>query len=92
VTSPTSARPPYDPELAASLAASPLPTIITPDMITSLRATPFTAPIAGVLSTRAVDREERTIVGPGANSPSRSSGPVARLASARGSTTCTGAA
>ena len=63
-TSKPPARPPYDPELGAMLAASPLPDTITPDMIEALRAVPFTAPIDETLSTRAVEHEERTIAGP----------------------------
>lgn len=61
----TPIRPPYDPELAAMLDASPLPQTITPDMIEGLRAVSFAAPIDEVLSTRAIDREDRTIAGPG---------------------------
>jgi acetyl esterase/lipase len=60
----TPARPLYDPELGALLANSPLPTAITADMIESLRAAPFTAPIEEVLSTRALDHEVVTVPGP----------------------------
>jgi len=60
----TPARPPYDPELGALLASSPLPAIVTADMIGSLRAAPFTAPIEEVLSTRALDYEVVTVPGP----------------------------
>ena len=58
-------RPPYDPELEAMLETSPLPQTITPDMIEGLRAVSFAAPIDEVLSTRAIDREDRTLAGPG---------------------------
>ena len=60
----TPARPLYDPELGALLANSPLPTVITADMIESLRAAPFTAPIEEVLSTRAMDHKVVTVPGP----------------------------
>ncbi|MFI6486223.1 alpha/beta hydrolase [Streptomyces sp. NPDC050564] len=59
------ARPPYDPELGAMLAASPLPTTITAELIGPLRAASFTAPIEEVLSTRAIDREDVVLPGPG---------------------------
>lgn len=62
ITSP--ARVPYDTELAAMLDASPLPTVITPEMIAPIRSAPFTPPIADLLSTRAITHEERTIAGP----------------------------
>ncbi|HYZ55874.1 MAG TPA: alpha/beta hydrolase [Streptosporangiaceae bacterium] len=60
----TPARPPYDPELGALLANSPLPSIITAGMIKALRAAPFTAPIEELLSTRAMDHEVVTVPGP----------------------------
>ncbi|WP_307530256.1 alpha/beta hydrolase [Streptomyces umbrinus] len=57
----TQARPPYDPELGALLDASPLPTTITAEMIDTLRAVPFTAPIEEILATRALDHQVRTV-------------------------------
>ena len=60
----TPVRPPYDPELGAVLASSPLPVVITADMIGSLREVPFTAPIEEVLSTRALDHDVVTVPGP----------------------------
>lgn len=61
---PTAARPPYDAELGPLLATSPLPAAITVEMIEPLRATPFTAPIEEVLSTRNLDHEVITVSGP----------------------------
>lgn len=63
-TSQTPARPPYDPELGALLANSPLPSTITADMLEALRAAPFTAPMEELLSTRALDHEVVTVPGP----------------------------
>jgi acetyl esterase/lipase len=60
----THARPPYDPELGALIASSPLPAFITADMIESLRAAPFTAPIEQVLNTRTLDHDAVTVPGP----------------------------
>ncbi|MER5476820.1 alpha/beta hydrolase [Streptomyces sp. NPDC002734] len=59
------ARPPYDPELSALLANSPLPSAITTEMIEPLRAAPFTAPIEEVLATRALDH--RVVAVPGSD-------------------------
>ncbi|MFE6229360.1 alpha/beta hydrolase [Streptomyces sp. NPDC057854] len=59
----TPARPPYDPELGALLAGSPLPSAITAEMIEPLRAAPFTAPIEDLLSTRALDHRVVTVPG-----------------------------
>lgn len=55
------ARPPYDPQLAVLLDNSPLPAVITADMIEQLRAAPFTAPIDEVLATRALDHQVRAV-------------------------------
>ncbi|HZX37322.1 MAG TPA: alpha/beta hydrolase [Streptomyces sp.] len=60
----TPVRPPYDPELDALLAGSPLPAVVTPDMIEPLRAAPFTAPIEELLASRALDHEVVTVPGP----------------------------
>lgn len=60
----TPVRPPYDPELDALLAESPLPAVLTPDMIEPLRAVPFTAPIEEVLATRDLDHKVVTMPGP----------------------------
>jgi acetyl esterase/lipase len=62
--SPTPVRPPYDPELDALLADSPLPAVLTPDMIGPLRAAPFTAPIEEALAARAMDHEVVSVPGP----------------------------
>ncbi|MFE6360274.1 alpha/beta hydrolase [Streptomyces sp. NPDC057806] len=63
-TSHALARPPYDPELGELLANSPLPAVITAEMIEPLRAAPFTAPIEEVLATRALDHRVVTVPGP----------------------------
>ncbi|MER6694394.1 alpha/beta hydrolase [Streptomyces minutiscleroticus] len=60
----TLVRPPYDPELDTLLAGSPLPTVITADMIEPLRTAPFTAPIEEVLATRDLDHRIVTIPSP----------------------------
>lgn len=57
-------RPPYDPELAPALAASPLPQTVTVDMVGALRASPFSPPVDDLLASRAIDRVERTFPGP----------------------------
>ncbi|MFB7501664.1 alpha/beta hydrolase [Streptomyces sp. NPDC056161] len=59
----TPVRPPYDAELCALLVNSPPPATVTADLIESLRAVPFTAPIEEVLSTRALDHRVVTVPG-----------------------------
>jgi acetyl esterase/lipase len=61
----TPARPPYDPELAPLLDASPLPQTVTPDMIDAIRGARFGLTIDELLASREVDREDRRIPGPG---------------------------
>jgi acetyl esterase/lipase len=59
------ARPPYDPELAQLLDASPLPTTVTADMIDFLRANPFGPTLDDLLADRPLSHEEHTIAVPG---------------------------
>jgi len=63
-TSTSLARPPYDPELAPALAASPLPQTVTPDMIGTLRGASFGPTVDDLLAGRPIDREDRTFAGP----------------------------
>jgi acetyl esterase/lipase len=64
VTGPSLRRPPYDPELAMALDASPLPQTVTLDMVAGLRANPFSPPVDDLLASRAIDREDHTLAGP----------------------------
>lgn len=59
------ARPPYDPELAAALAVvgEQLPPTITPDMIQAMRAGAVTPPIEELLSGRTITRRDVTVPG-----------------------------
>ncbi|SES37763.1 Acetyl esterase/lipase, partial [Lentzea xinjiangensis] len=57
-------RVPYDPELGAALSASPLPTVITAEMIGELRSAVFGPPIEELLATRDLDRTDHVIEGP----------------------------
>jgi acetyl esterase/lipase len=58
-------RPPYDAELEAALAVlgDQLPSTITPDMITAMRAVPITAPIEELLKGRDISHREVTVPG-----------------------------
>ena len=64
-TTATRPRPPYDPELAPTLDASPLPQTVTIDMVQGLRANPFTPPVDDLLASHAIDREDHSIAAPG---------------------------
>ncbi|MFJ3407117.1 alpha/beta hydrolase [Promicromonospora sp. NPDC090134] len=57
--------PPFDPELAPILAASPIPSTITADMIPVLRSVPFTPPIADLVAGRPIEHRDIEIEGPG---------------------------
>jgi acetyl esterase/lipase len=61
----TPVRPPYDPELAELLDASPLPTTVTADMIGFLRANPFGPTLDDLLAVRPITHQEHTITGTG---------------------------
>jgi hypothetical protein len=82
-TSTSSARPPYDPELAPALAASPLPQTVTLDMVGALRGASFGPTVDDLLAGRPLDREDRTFAARPASSPPRCSGPGARRRPAR---------
>lgn len=56
--------PPFDPELAPILAASPIPATITADMIPVLRSAPFTPPIADLVAGRPLEHRDVEIEGP----------------------------
>lgn len=64
VAGPSLRRPPYDPELAPALDASPLPQTVTLDMVAGLRANPFSPPVDDLLASRAIDREDHILAGP----------------------------
>ena len=61
MTTTTTTRPPYDPELADLLANSPLPSTITADMIGFLRANPFGPGLDELVAARPLRHHEVTI-------------------------------